>query len=587
MVASSASMTAGQGTIDPVTLEILWTRLISIVEEAEATLVRTSYSPIVGESDDHSAALLDAQGNILAQTLSAMPAFIGILGRTTRAMLQYFPPETLQPGDVLTTNDPWICCGHLNDLNLLRPIFHRGKLIAFTGNTAHLTDIGGRNSAEGVDLFEEGLRILPSKLYDAGKQNEEIYKFLRGNSRIPEQMIGDLNAQLAATETAERRLLEMVEEYGLDDIEELTAEIQSRTEQVMRAAIAKLPDGDYFGEVYSDGYDATLTIKVRVSIRGDELTIDYDGTSDQVERGINCPMNLTYAESVWPIRVALAPDIPTTEGALRPITVEAPEGSVLNPRFPAAVQARTVVVHNVHAAIFQALASLEPDYIEPANIQAHSGCIWANRFRGQWTERWKPAWESRDHFVSSYLCNGGQGASGVKDGQHCMSYPDNCSNMPIEVVENRQPAIFLRKEIRQDSGGPGKFRGGCGQTIELRVLSDRPISYVVNSGDKILNPAPGLKGGLPGGVARIGRNEQPISARAWNTVYEGDVILHEPPGGGGYGDPFERDPETVLVDVRNGYVSRDAAAQAYGVAISDDLTIDRAETARRRGHVKD
>ena len=578
-----ATAAPGRGAVDPVTLEILWSRLISIVEESEATLVRTSFSPIIGEADDHSAALLDAHGNILAQTPSAMPAFIGILGHTTRTMLQHFPAETLKPNDVLTTNDPWICCGHLNDLNLLRPIFHHGKLIAFTGNTAHLTDIGGRNSAEGMDLFEEGLRILPSKLYSAGVANEEIYKFLRGNSRIPDQMIGDLNAQLAATETAQRRLIEMVEEYGLDDIESLTEEIQRRTERVMREAIARLPDGDYYGQVYSDGYDATLTIKVKVSIRGDALSIDYTGTSDQVERGINCPMNLTYAESVWPIRVALAPDIPTTEGSLRPITVSAPDGSVLNPRFPAAVQARTVVVHNVHAAIFQALSSLVPEYIDPANVQAHSGCIWGDRFRGQWTARWKPAWETRSHFVSSYLCNGGQGASGVKDGAHCMSYPDNCSNMPIEVVENRQPVIFVKKEIRQDSGGPGTFRGGCGQTIQMRVLSDRPINYVVNSGDKILNPAPGLKGGLPGGRGNAERNGEKIPARVWIPVEPGDLITHEPPGGGGYGNPLERDPAAVLNDVHHGYVSRGAAREAYGVAITEDLSIDWQETARLRG----
>lgn len=569
--------------LDPITLEILWSRLISIVEESETTLVRTSFSPIVGEADDHAAALLDAQGNILAQTPSAMPAFIGILGRTTRTMLEYYPVETLKPGDVLITNDPWICCGHLNDVNLLRPIFHRGKLVAFTANTAHLTDIGGRNSGESVDLFEEGLRILPSKLYDGGVANEEIYKFLRANSRVPVQIIGDLNAQLAATQVAERRLVEMLEEYDLDDIEELSAEIQARTERVTREAIARLPDGDYHGTVYSDGYDSSLKIQVTVRVRGDEIAIDFSGTSDQVPYGINCPLNLTYAESVWPIRVALAPDIPTTEGSLRPITVTAPEGSILNPRFGAAVYARTVVVHNVHAAIFQALSSLVPDYIDPANVQANSGCIWGFRFRGQWSEKWRPEWEIQDTFVSSYLQNGGQGATGVQDGHHCMSYPDNCSNMPIEVVEARMPVMFVKKEIRPDSGGPGKFRGGCGQTVQLRVLSDLPIQFTVVSGDKVVNPPGGLQGGQPGGPGYVGRGgEALIPPRMWHTVYEHDIVTQSPPGGGGYGDPFERDPEAVLRDVRDGYVSTAAARESYGVEITPSLTIDWDETARLR-----
>ena len=571
--------------MDPVTLEILWSRLISIVEESESTLVRTSFSPIVGEADDHAAALLDVNGNILAQTPSGMPAFIGILGHTTRVLLQHFPPDTLKPNDVLTTNDPWICCGHLNDLNLLRPIFYKGKIVAYTANTAHLTDIGGRNSAESVDLFEEGLRILPSKLYDGGKPNEEIYKFLRANSRVPDQMVGDMNAQLAATEIAERRLVEMLEEYGLDDLEDVASEIQSRTEQVVRERISKLPDGDYYGAVKSDGFDKTLDITVKVSIQGDSIIIDYDGTSPQVPHGINCPLNLTYAESVWPIRVALASDIPTTEGSLKPISVTAPEGTILNPRFPAAVYSRTVVVHNVHAAIFQALSALAPEHLDPRHIQANSGCIWGFRFRGDWTEKWKPGWVSGDQFVSSYIGNGGQGATGAKDGQFCMSYPDNCSNMPIEVIENRTPIMFVSKEVTQDSGGAGVYRGGPGQTIKLRVLSDVPIAYASN-GDKVNNAPIGLHGGKHGGNGFIARNGEPMPARVWNRVEEGDIITHRTPGGGGYGDPQTREPDAVLADVRSGLISLEGARRDYAVAITDDLMLDSDETDRLRAAVQ-
>ena len=562
--------------IDPITLEMLWSRLISIVEESESTLVRTSFSPIVGEADDHSAALLDAKGNLLAQTPSAMPAFIGILDHTARVLLQHYPVETLRPGDVLTTNDPWICCGHLNDLNVMRPIFYNDRVVAFAANTAHLTDIGGRNSAEAFDLFEEGLRILPSKLVKAGEPNEEIFKFLRANSRIPDQMIGDINAQIAATTTADHRLVEMLEEYGLDDLDQLSEEIISRTERAMRAAIERLPDGDYFGEVKSDGVAGAgeITIKVKVTIAGDTLTIDYAGTSPQVQHGINSPMNLTFAESVWPVRVALGADIPTTAGSLRPIKVTAPEGCILNPKFPAPVFARTTVVHNVHAPIFQVLSALVPEYISPARVQANSGCIWSWDIRGTWSERQRPDFTTDAMFITGYIGNGGQGATGAGDGRFCMSYPDNCSNMPIEVIEARTPLIFLSKEIEIDGGGPGKFRGGPGQTTLLQIRSDLPVQFESGSSDKIVNPPAPLAGGQPGMRGYLALNGEIIPKQVWVSTKAGDVLTVRSPGGGGYGDPFTRDPEAVLADIELGLVSVEGARRDYGVVINPPGCID-------------
>lgn len=553
--------------LDPITIEMLWSRLISIVEESESTLVRTSFSPVVGEADDHSAALLDADGNLLAQTPSAMPAFIGILEHTTKVMLEHFPAETLQRGDVLVTNDPWICCGHLNDVNVLRPIFYRDRLVAFAANTAHLTDIGGRNSAEAVDLFEEGLRILPSKLVKAGEENEEIFKFLRANSRIPDQMIGDLHAQLAATETADARLVEMLEEYGLDDLRELSGEIISRTETAMRAAIRALPDGDYCAMTTCDGIRDPIEIHVTVSVRGDEVLIDYTGTSKQVRFGINCPLSLTYAESVWPIRVALAPDIPTNSGSLRPITVTAPDGCILNPRFPAPVLARTVIVHHVHEPIFEALSSLVPTHIDPARVQANTGTIWTFNVQGEWGEGKRPSWETSDRFVIGYIGNGGQGASGAQDGRFCMSYPDNCSNTPIEVMESRAPILFLSKALRTDSGGAGEFRGGAGQEILLEILGDEPFAFSSGCSDRIVNPPLGLNGGEPGATGFLAINGSPIRKQVHYEVKTGDIVTWRSPGGGGYGDPRQRDPEAVRRDVAYGIVSPEQARTVYQVPI--------------------
>jgi N-methylhydantoinase B len=560
--------TASTSTVDPITLEILWARLISIVEESESVIVRTSFSPSIAESDDHSSALLDRHGRLLAQTPSAMPAFIGILDNTTRILLEHYPPETLEPGDVLCTNDPWICCGHLNDLNVLRPIFYKGKIVAFTANTADIGDIGGIGTIEARDLYEEGIRILPSKLVRAGVPNEDIFKFFKANSRVPEQVIGDINAMLAGAEMAEKRFIEMLEEYELDDINEISDEIQTRTERAMREAISKLPDGDYFGHVTSDGYPDPIELKVKVTIAGDEVIIDFDGTSPQVPYAVNCPLSLTYAESLWPIRVAIGADIPATNGSLKPITVKAPEGSILNPRFPAPVHQRTTIVHNAQAPIFQALSTLVPEHIHPSRVQANGGCIKGFSMKGTWSEAQKPEWATGARFAFGYLANGGQGGTGATDGHACMSYPDNCANVPIEVVEARSPVLFLRKEITVDSEGAGKFRGGPGQSIDVLVRNDDGLRFGPVCGDKTQHPPAPLAGGQPGGLGHFGVNGESTGLRpVW--VNKGDIINFRAPGGGGYGNPLERDPEAVRNDVRKGFITPERARTVYGVDVDD------------------
>jgi N-methylhydantoinase B len=290
-------------------------------------------------------------------------------------------------------------------------------------------------------------------------------------------------------------------------------------------------------------------------------------------------MNLTFAESVWPVRVALGADIPTTAGSLRPIKVVAPEGCILNPRFPAPVFARTTVVHNVHAPVFQALSALVPEYIAPSRVQANSGCIWSWDMRGMWSDRQRPDFVTDDMFITGYIGNGGQGATGASDGRFCMSYPDNCSNMPIEVIEARTPILFLSKEIDTDAGGPGAFRGGPGQTTLLEVLSDLPVQFESGSSDKIVNPPAPLAGGQPGQTGYLALNGEEIPKQVWVTATKGDVITVRSPGGGGYGNPFNRDPGAVLADVIFGVVSIESAIRDYGVVITLGMTID--ETATR------
>jgi N-methylhydantoinase B len=574
MTTREAATQSAPGAFDAVQLEVLWSRLVSIVEEAETTLVRMSYSSTVGEADDHGAALLDARGQILAQTPSGMPAFIAILGRTTRTMLRHFPPETLRRGDVLITNDPWICAGHLPDINLLQPIFHRGRLIAFAANTAHLSDVGGRGSAEAVDLFEEGLRIPPSKLYRAGRPNDDLLNIIRANSRTPKQIMGDLHAQLAANASAERRVVEMMDEYGLADLDALSDAIQTRTERAMREIIGRLPDGVYRGEIMADGYDNDLRIAVAVTIRGTDIIVDYTGTSPQIDRGINCPFNLTYAETMFPFR-CIAPHIPMAEGALRPIEVTAPDGCIVNPRFPAPVLRRTVVIHNAHAAIFQALAPLAPDHIGPHTVAAHSGCIFGFRFRGEWTGKARayrhglPLIDGR--FFQAYLFMGGQGATLAADGHSALTMPDNCANVPIEVMETRAPLLFENKALLADSGGAGQHRGGLGQRVTVRVLADHPVLFVPSSVGRIRHPAPGIAGGGVGGAARIfdadtGADFHP---RLTVPVAPGTRISIDAPGGGGAGDPRLRDPHAIAEDLRLGYITGEGVRHQYSAGPSD------------------
>jgi N-methylhydantoinase B len=571
--------------MDAVQLEVLWSRLTSIVEEAETTLVRTSYSSTVGEADDHGAALLDGQGRILAQTPSGMPAFIAILGRTAKMMLSYFPLETLQPGDVLITNDPWICAGHLPDINLLKPIFYRGRVVAIAANTAHLSDVGGRGSAEAVDLFEEGLRIPPSKLFKAGVSNDDIFNIIRANSRTPKQIIGDLHAQLAANATIEARVVEMLEEYGLDDLDTLSEEIQTRTERAMRDMIAAMPDGEYRGEVWTDGYEEPVHIVATVRIVGSDIEVDYAGTSPQVARGINSPLNLTYAETMLPFR-CIAPHIPMSDGALRPIRVSAPEGSIVNPRFPAPVQMRTIVIHNAHAAVFHALSQLVPDHLPPERLTAHSGCIYGFRWRGAW-EHMPRAYRKgfttiENRFMQLYLFNGGQGAHGTSDGTNTLSMPDNCSNVPIEVLEYRAPIIFERKELIADSGGPGRFRGGAGQRVVMRSMADWPILFVPSSIGRIKYPPMGLLGGLPGRGGMMLHDDNPLHPRATTTVAPGGRVTVDAPGGGGIGAPTERDPDAVARDVAGGYVSPEVARDIYKVSVDPSGRVDQKATAKLR-----
>ena len=574
--------------LDPVTLEILWTRLIQVANEQAAALMRTSFTPIVREVGDLSAAVFDARGRMLAQAVTGTPGHINSLATGVKHFLAAHPPETLAPGDVLITNDPWITSGQLNDLSVVTPVFLDGRVIGLFGNTCHAIDIGGRGlSADAGEVYEEGLAIPIMKLYDRGEPNRDLHRLLAANVRAPEEVLGDLQAQVAGNQVGAERLLAYLDEMGLPDLEEVGAEILDRSERAMRDALRAIPDGDYERTCFVDGLgplppprthptksaphhrdfagtprsgragvggSGTIRIRCRLSVRGDAVTADFAGSSDQVERGLNVVLNYTAAYTNYALKCAIAPEVPHNDGSFRPVRVTAPEGSIFNPRFPAAVAARQIAGHFIPHAVFGALEPVLPDRV----IAEGAGGIWLTTVRGAGPTR----------FVGVFFSAGGTGARPTADGLSTTAFPSGVAASPVEVIETTAPLVIRRREYRRDSGGAGRYRGGLGQVIEVEVRTGEP--YVVSTlSDRFSQPAGGYAGGQPGARAGFrtstGARQSPKLSLA---MPAGATFTLELPGGGGYVDPRERAPESVAEDVAEGLVSAAEAERAYGVRVT-------------------
>jgi N-methylhydantoinase B len=464
-----------------------------------------------------------------------------------------FPGDELRPGDVLITNDPWLTSGQLNDLSVVTPTFRGDRLVGFFGNTCHALDIGGRGlSADASEVFEEGLAIPMTKLYDAGRPNEELLRILRANVRVPEQVLGDVHAQVAGNQVGVARLLEYLEDFELADLEHVGDEIVGRSERALRDAIAALPDGRYEKTIQTDGLDDPITIRCAVGIAGDTIAVDYAGSSPQTERGMNVVLNYTAAYTSYALKCAISPEVPHNEGSFRPITVTAPEGSILNPRRPAAVAARHIVGHFLPHAVFGALLEILPERV----VAEGAGNIWLTTIRGR----------GDDRFVSVLFAAGGMGARHAKDGLSATSFPSGIATTPVEVVETTSPVVVRRKELRPDSGGPGRHRGGLGQTIELEVRTGEPYAVSVLS-DRMRFAAQGYLGGAAGARATFRTSEGATpNPKLTQLLPAGSRFVLELPGGGGFHDPGERDPAALRDDVADGRVSPDAAQRDYGIS---------------------
>jgi N-methylhydantoinase B len=568
--------------VDQLVLEVLWNRLIGVVNEQAAALMRTSFTSIVREAGDLSAGVFDRRGRMIAQAVTGTPGHINPMATCMHHFLAKYPIDRLRPGDVLITNDPWKTASQLNDITIVTPIFKGERLVALFGNCCHALDIGGRGlSADSREVFEEGLFIPVLKLYDAGAPVEPVFEFLRANVRTPEEVLGDVHSQVVGNEVGGRQLVSFLDEFGLPDIEELSDVIVERTERAMRERIAALPDGDYRYRSEIDGFDAPVRIEVTVRVCGDELTVDYAGSSAAVDRGINVALNYTAGYTTYGVKCAISPDVPNNEGSFRPVTVTAPEGCILNAPYPCAIGGRHLVGHFLPSAVFGALADALPERV----IAPGADALWDTQIFGEDPRTGK-------RFTYVWFSAGGTGALATKDGLSATAFPSGIAGVPAEVIETLSPVVVKRRELRQDSGGPGAFRGGLGQTLELAVQGERPFMF---SGlyERIHHPAPGLHGGRPGGAGVLATNRAEIALRAKARVPlpAGTEITLGLPGGGGYGPPTRRDPARVLADVRDGYVSPERARSDYGVAIDPErMIVLEDETvslrARLRGRVE-
>lgn len=530
---------------DAVELELLWRRLISLVDEAAAALVRTSFSTLVRESYDFSCIVTDAAGQSLVQATESIPSFIGTLPETVKHFLRFFPPETLNPGDVLITNDIWLGTGHLPDITVAKPIFRHGKLVAFSASTAHAPDIGGKiRSPEPREVFEEGLQIPPLKLMRAGEADETLVAILRKNVRTPEQTMGDLWAQVVALDLMEERLHILMEQAGLDDLASLAAEIHARCEAAMRSAIAALPDGTYKSELQTDGLmDKPVTLKLSLTIEGDRIIADYTGTDAQVDRAINCALCYTYAMTMYGVKVCTSPNLPNNEGAWRPISMIAPDGCIVNPVFPASGGSRMLIGHYLPMLVFGCLGQIVPERV----MAACGSPMWGMNQSGV-NAHGKP-------YANMFFYNGGMGANMRGDGISCLSWPSNVSSTAIEITEHIAPLRVHYKRLRPDSGGPGRHRGGLGQEIALESRSETPIA-VSFLAERTIFPAFGVEGGKAGapGVLRI--NGDKVDPKKQYVLSRGDTVILATPGGGGHGDPDQRNKVARERDIQAGYVSR-------------------------------
>lgn len=564
-------------TLDPLTLEILWQRLITVADQMSTTLARTAFSTTITASNDYGCVLIDADAHCIAHAHRSLPIFNRTMPYTTSIVLERFGRQNIKPGDVFISNDPWQNAGHNPDITVITPFFKGDALVGFAASIAHHADVGGAVDTNQVtDSFEEGLLIPLVHLYRAGQINQTALDFIAANVRLPTAVIGDIHAQVAANQTGAERCLALLDEYDLPDLQNLSREIQDRSEAAMRAAISALPDGVYHSTVVVDELDQPLKLVCSLEVRGDEIVIDFSGTSPQQPRGaINVTFTFTHGQISYALKATLLPDVPGNDGCYRPIHASAPTGCILNAQRPASVSQRHRIGAHIFGAVLQALSEVLPD-----RVIAGSGFLVSTRVFARSAE---------NEIKHSYLFSaGGMGANVNDSGISTVQVPALAGAVPVELFEIAVPILTRCREFITDSGGPGAQRGGLAQRMELQLLPGYAGSVTVSVHAAGQNVPPfGLRGGRGGTPAEILRDGEVLS-RLEKVQYASALPLSDgsvsvgfmTAAGGGYGPPQERAVELVQADVRDGLVSLAQAAEVYGVVL-DPVTLQPDRSATR------
>jgi 5-oxoprolinase (ATP-hydrolysing)/N-methylhydantoinase A len=564
---------------DPIALEIMWSRLVTVVDEMWLTVIRTAFSLIISEAQDFACELLDANGETLAHSPRAMPVFNLCLPRTVKALLAKYPPETLRPGDVLVTNDPWLCAGHLFDIAVLSPVFLAERLVGLVGTVGHVSDIGGtRDSLKAREIYEEGLQIPPMMLYRAGAPSEDLFALLAENVRNPAQVLGDIHAFVAANAVGAERLTAFMDEYGMHDLEALAAVLQGRAETAMREAIRALPSGTYANEVWNNPLGEPLCYPLKLTVAGDAIELDFAGAPPQLPQGgLNCTLNYTAAHATYPLKCLLTPAVRGNAGCYRPFVVKAPAGSALNCDKPMAVNLRTRTGWYIAPNVFGALAKAAPE-----RVQAATGLPVAVNIYGR---------EADGGIYSDHLfMGGGQGGSAGRDGVSALLWPTSAANTSVELFEQRVPVLVLEKTCIADSGGPGRSRGGLGQRVALRKRDADGLPTLASVYPEGVNiETPGLFGGGAGRSARgLVRAATGAVIRDCGTgelvtlTSDREFVEVSLSGGSGFGDPRTRPLAAVAHDLAEGFITPEGAERDYGVVVGRDGKIDVVASEKRR-----
>ena len=562
------------GQFDEIRYQLIWNRLISAIEEQAQVVIHTAFSQSVRECGDLSAGVFNRRGQMVAQAVTGTPGHVNSMAICVEHFLAKFPIDGMKPGDVFVTNDPWLSVGHYHDVTVVTPAFHKGRAVGLLANTCHIVDMGGLGfGPDARQCFEEGVNIPIMHLAREGVVNEDLMGLLRTNVRNPTDMEGDFYAMMACNDDGARRLVGMLEEFEMDDIEEVGDYIIDQSRKSIVNAIKKLPNGDYPYSVELDGFDEPIRIHAKLTIADEHIHIDYEGSSPASTYGINLVHNFTLAYTTFGVNCIIGPNIPCNAGSIEPITVSAPEGGILNAVRPMPVSARHVIGQMLPDVVFGCLAPVIPDRV-PAE---GAGAMWNPMLRGGPTGVAPEVIASADELSEDYdvimFNTGGTGGRPTMDGLSTTAFPSGVRTPPVEAVETCFPLVIWRKELRERSGGAGKFRGGLGQTIEIGGEAGTPFS-VAAMFDRTWNAPRGRFGGMDGAKGEVRLKSGPeLESKGRQSVPYGDRLILELPGGGGYGDPRDRDRQAIVDDVLDGLITAEDAKSDYGIDVDVSETI--------------